>query len=218
METIVLASGSPQRSALLAQIRLPFLTLAPEIEEAADGASPEEFARNVARDKAAAIFDRIVAGIDLARRDAASEESLVLSRIHNAANVWILGADTLIDIDGRMLGKPRDAESAREMIEALSGREHEVITGLCLLLWRNREGSPVETIESDKTTVRFAALGQTEIDRYVGSGDWKGAAGAYRIQSLGATLVEAIVGSYSNVVGLPLRRFCGMLQAHGYYG
>ena len=217
MNTLVLASASPQRSALLTQINLPYITIRPDIEESADRDNPEEFARAVARDKALAVLARIAENADFARRDAASDDALVYSRIHDSESIRILGADTLIDIDGEILGKPSDASDADHMIRRLSGRDHDVITAMTLITHRREDVQPMEIHESVRTSVRFARLSETEISRYIASRDWDGAAGAYRIQSLGAILVEAISGSYTNVVGLPLRCFYGMLLRSGFY-
>ena len=235
MKTIVLASGSPQRSALLSQLRLPFVTMKPDIHEDADHVDPAKFAALVSRDKAVAVLKRIIGSRVAARRDAVSEDMLVVSRLLDGGRLWILGADTLIDLDGEILGKPPDEIIARSMLVRLSGRRHIVITGICLIraeVFRMGDGFADSTafesaidripgvqvsVDSVATTVTFGALGDSEIDRYIESGDWREAAGGYRIQSLGAALVERIDGSYTNVVGLPLRRFCGMLQQYGYY-
>jgi len=235
MKTIILASGSPQRSALLSQLGLPFVTIKPDIHEEADHNGPADFAKLVSRDKAVAVLRRVLESRVAARRDAVSEDMLVVSRLLDGGRLWVLGADTLIDLDDEILGKPADETMARSMLARLSGRSHVVITGICLicaevfhiddrLVGSSSPDSAIEQapgvellVDSVETTVTFGSLNDGEIERYVESGDWREAAGGYRIQSLGATLVERIDGSYTNVVGLPLRRFCGMLQQYGYY-
>ena len=217
MHTLILASGSPQRSALLSRLHVPFVVIRPNIEEKADRSDPMQFARTVSRHKAETVRDRISGMRDFARGDAVSDDALVLSRVIDAREVWILGTDTLIDLQGDILGKPSDAVNAREMLERLSGVEHDVITAMALLRYRIEDGVSYIREDADRTSVRFGSLTETEIGRYIDSGDWEHAAGAYRIQSLGEMLVESIRGSYTNVVGLPLRRFYGMLIESGFY-
>jgi septum formation protein len=109
----------------------------------------------------------------------------------------VLGVDTTVVVDGRLLGKPGDAQEAHEMLGALSGRVHEVVSGLCVL------GPTLEALEHAVTLVAFRRLDPREIVAYVAAGEWRGRAGAYAIQGRGAALVERIEGDYLNVVGLP---------------
>ncbi|MEA2312379.1 MAG: nucleoside triphosphate pyrophosphatase [Solirubrobacteraceae bacterium] len=113
----------------------------------------------------------------------------------------VLGADTLVTVDGDILGKPRDASQAREYLGRLAGRAHEVVGGIAL-------AADGELIASDVvvTTVRFRALDDALLDWYVATGEWQGRAGGYAIQEKGAALVAGIDGDYLNVVGLPLAR------------
>jgi septum formation protein len=110
----------------------------------------------------------------------------------------ILGCDTIVALGGRMYGKPADATEARATLAALSGRTHEVISGLVLLL----EGEERSALA--RTDVTFRALRAQELDWYVGLGEWQGRAGGYAIQGAGAALVSEISGGYENVVGLPV--------------
>lgn len=110
----------------------------------------------------------------------------------------VLGADTIVVIDGRILEKPADGDDARAMLRLLSGREHTVITGICL---RHREGS---TVDHSATQVRFTPLTESEIAEYVASGEPFDKAGAYAIQGLASKFVESVSGCYFNVMGLPL--------------
>lgn len=124
----------------------------------------------------------------------------------------VLGVDTTVVCDGRVLGKPDSATDAEEMLELLSGRPHEVVSGLCLrtVAW--------EELHREVTLVRFRSLTPRDLGRYLASGEWEGRAGAYAIQGLGASLIERIEGDYLNVVGLPgallvqllARRFAGL--------
>ena len=163
-EPLVLASTSPQRRAILEQLRIPFVVVAPGYEELGD--DPVEHAAGKARS------------------------------VEGGGRV-VLGVDTDVFLDGRRLGKAPDSAAAGEMLAALSGRVHEVVSGLCL------RGPRWEELHRVATEVSFRALGAADIDRYVHSGEWKGRAGAYAIQGLGAALVDRIAGDYLNVVGLP---------------
>jgi septum formation protein len=170
---ILLASTSPQRRTILLQLGLPFEVVAPSyVEEDPAGASPVELVRTHAAGKA----HSVAAG---------------------AGDRPVLGVDTAVVLDGRTYGKPADAEDAAEMLEALGGRVHEVVSGLCLVTpgW--------EEVEHEVTRVSFRALTPRDIAAYVGTGEWKGRAGSYAIQGRGAALVERIEGDYLNVVGLP---------------
>jgi len=173
---IVLASTSPQRRAILEQLRIPFRVVPPSYEE--EGEDPVEHAVGKAR------------SVD-GRGDP------------------VLGVDTVVALDGEVLGKPVDADEARSMLERLSGRTHEVVTGLCLRTphWEE-SGSAV-------TAVTFRDLSPAEVAGYVDAGEWQGRAGAYAIQGLGARLVERIEGDYLNVVGLPAALLLGILHGRG---
>ena len=164
-EKLVLASTSPQRRAILAQLRIPFDVVAPDHDEV-PGTSPLERAAGKARS---------VDGRDLP----------------------VLGVDTEVLFGGELLGKPANATEAEAMLESLSGRTHEVVSGLCLRTpgW--------EELHSETTLVTFRTLTPRDLAHYVGAGEWEGRAGAYAIQGLGASLVERIEGDFLNVVGLP---------------
>jgi septum formation protein len=170
---LLLASTSPQRRAILAQLGVPFEVVAPRYEEDdPPDAPPVEVVRAHARGKA-----RSVAG--------------------GAGDRPVLGVDTEVVLDDVVYGKPGDAGEAEQMLEALAGRTHVVVSGLCLVTpgW--------EELEHEETRVTFRPLTARDLARYVASGEWEGRAGAYAIQGLGGGLVERIDGDYLNVVGLP---------------
>lgn len=183
---IILASQSPRRRELLGQVGLTFEIVSPEVDEAQyGGLPPRELVQTLSRAKA----------LDAARRVPAGS--------------LVLGADTVVVLDGQALGKPDGPEGARAMLTALSGRTHEVWTGFTLC----RDGA-VHT-EAVATEVTFRALAPEEIDRYIATGEPLDKAGAYGIQGRGALLVAQIRGDYSNVVGLPL---CAVGQALRRFG
>jgi septum formation protein len=121
---------------------------------------------------------------------------------------WILGADTLVGLDDSTFGKAENEEAARGMIRSLAGRTHSVATGLCLI---DRYGDRAHSILSE-TSVSFAEMSDMEVDAYIATGEWKGAAGAYRIQDTASMFIEQIHGSFTGVVGLPIREFYVILQ------
>jgi septum formation protein len=170
---LLLASTSPQRRAILEQLGLPFEVVAPRYEELDDdGLSPAELVRAHARGKARSVADE-------------------------AEGRPVLGVDTAVVVEGRVLGKPADEEEAAAMLALLSGRAHVVVSGLCLLTpeW--------EAVEHAETEVVFRPLSPGDVAAYVGSGEWRDRAGGYAIQGRGAALVDRVEGDYLNVVGLP---------------
>ncbi len=185
--SIILASQSPRRRQLLGQIGLDHFIVRPARgEEIMDPAlSPAQLVEELSRQKA-----REVAG-------ASDPGDLVIA------------ADTVVAIDGRVLGKPHDREEACAMLSALSGREHTVYTGVTVC----RDDRMLTQHEA--TQVRFRPLSPREIRAYVDSGEPMDKAGAYGVQELGALLVEGIRGDYFNVVGLPLCRLGQMLSQFG---
>ena len=176
LQPLVLASESPRRLQLLKSLGLSFEAVASGVDEGDDpDTEPGALVRWRAREKAEAV-----------------------SRRHPRS--WVLSADTIVVYRHTVLGKPADAEAAAAMLQKLSGREHRVFSGLCL---RRREPAFLR-LESFATEVRFKPLRAAEITAYVQTGEPFDKAGAYGIQGMGAFLVEAIHGSYTNVVGLPL--------------
>jgi nucleoside triphosphate pyrophosphatase len=171
---LVLASRSPQRRAILEQLGIPFHVQPADVDELTEG-PPEEVVVENALDKART-----------AAATAAGRGRLVLS------------VDTVVALDGRLYGKPRDVGEARSHLAQLSGREHEVWSGLVLLENGNEQSGTA------CTTVRFRTLDEAVIDWYLASEEWRGRAGGYAIQGKGAALVQSIDGDYWNVVGLPV--------------
>ena len=183
----ILASASPRRRELLGRLPIPALRVIPALE-------PEQAPRNLPPAM-------------LVRTLAAHKALEVRRRLGTPrADQLILAADTVVVLDGAVLGKPRDAEDAVRMLRLLSGRRHEVLTGLCVLRGVDMRCG------YERSAVRFRTLSGREISAYVATGEPLDKAGAYGIQELGALLVEGIEGDYFNVVGLPLCRLGLMLQ------
>lgn len=169
---VILASRSPQRSEILRRLGVEFEIALPEVEELTAG-DPVEVVIENARRKA----------IDVAE-----------------AGALTIGCDTEVLLDGELLGKPADEPEARRYLERLSGRQHEVLSGLFLA----GPGAGEERSGVTRSRVGFKPLAPPDLERYLRSGEWRERAGGYAIQGLGATLVAAIAGDLSNVIGLPV--------------
>ena len=187
---LLLASTSPQRSAILHQLGIPFDVVVPKYQE------QEVQAQNALR---------IVQEHAQGKARSVGEE---------AEGRPVIGVDTAVVLGGEVFGKPADASDAEQMLERLSGQRHAVISGLCLLTpgW--------EFVDADTTLVTFRTLTPRDLAAYVSSGEWENRAGAYAIQARGAGLVESIQGDYLNVVGLPASLLVRVLAERfaGVYG
>jgi septum formation protein len=180
---LVLASASPRRAELLRAAGIDFDILIANVDESVrPGETPAQHVARLAEEKA-------------------------LRVLPEARNRPVLGADTVVVVDGEILGKPVDAADAGRMLRILSGRQHQVMTGIALIpepASAGREGSITLSNGIEVTTVEFASINPAEIAAYVGSGEPMDKAGAYAIQGLASRFVTRIEGSYSNVVGLPV--------------
>jgi septum formation protein len=181
---LVLASASPRRQELLRNAGISFTVQAADIDE-----SP------LADEKAEQCVLRL-----------AREKALAVARLRPQDRV--LGADTIVVVDGAILGKPRDAADAARVLRLLSGRTHEVITGVCLM----EAGGSEVSVASETTRVRMNELSDAEIEAYVASGEPMDKAGAYAIQGMASRWIPRIEGDYSNVVGLPVALVYRMLR------
>jgi septum formation protein len=185
IKPLVLASTSPRRAEILRLVGWNFETLAVEIDETPEALEePATYVERLARGKAEAAAQRTQGSI-------------------------VLGADTTVVVDGEILGKPLDEADARRMLRRLSGRWHEVLTGVALV----RNGEDARRIVAHETTrVRFASMSDDEIDWYVATGEPMGKAGAYAVQGRAALFIERIEGEYWNIVGLPVRLLYRLAQ------
>jgi septum formation protein len=191
---LVLASASPRRLALLAQVGITPDALRPaSLDEAPRRAEmPRALVSRLARAKAEAARDQL-----------ANDTGL--------ADAYVLAADTVVTVGRRILMKPKFVEEAVESLQLLSGRAHRVLTGICLITPDDRQR--VKIID---TRVRFKRLSKAEIEAYIASREWRDKAGGYAIQGLAGSFVQKIVGSYTNVVGLPLMEVTGLLTGEGF--
>jgi septum formation protein len=182
---IVLASASPRRQELLRNAAIDFVVCPANIEEVQLPDEPATtFAERMAREKARAVLQSITDG-------------------------WILAADTIVVVEEEVLGKPCDQKDAARMLRLLSGREHQVITSVCLI------GDGFEDVRSETTTVHFSTMSDVDIREYIASGEPMDKAGAYAIQGIASRWITRIEGDYSNVVGLPVDLVWQILREHG---
>jgi septum formation protein len=176
-ERLVLASSSPRRAEILRAVGWPFETQAADVDESRrEGEPPGEYVERLAREKAGAVARARLFGL-------------------------VLGADTVVVVEGEVLGKPRDGEDARRMLRLLRGRWHEVLTGVALV----RAEDARAAVAHERTRVRFAEMTEAEIDWYVSTGEPSDKAGAYAVQGRAALFINGLEGDYWNVVGLPVR-------------
>lgn len=191
---LVLASASPRRLTLLAQVGIEPDALRPaSIDESArKGEMPRALVARLARAKAETARDQIASDRDI-------------------ADAYVLAADTVVAVGRRILMKPSHVEEAAQSLQLLSGRAHRVLTAICLI-------SPDDRVKMKivDTRVRFKHLARHEIESYIASREWRGKAGGYAIQGLAGSFVQKIVGSYTNVVGLPLTEVVGLLVGEGF--
>ena len=189
---LILASSSPRRAEILRDAGIAFDIRATQIDEAAlPGETPHAMVARLAEAKARSAAAQMDAGL---------------------GECIIVGADTTVELDGEILGKPRDSAHACEMLAKLSGRTHHVVTGIFLLrLPGNATRAAIE-----HSAVTFAPLAETEINAYVATGESLGKAGAYAIQGLAGRFIPRIEGCYFNVVGLPLARLFALLRDLGW--
>ncbi|MGE0683783.1 MAG: nucleoside triphosphate pyrophosphatase [Candidatus Binatia bacterium] len=187
MATLILASASPRRRQLLQEAGAAFTVRPSNTEELVfPGESPDEYALRIAREKAQ----------EVAR--------------HSTGD-WILGADTIVEINGLVLGKPKDVEDGARMLRLLSGRTHQVKTAFTIL-----DGAgQVKAQQVVTSRVTFKALSDEQIREYLATGEPFDKAGAYAVQGIGAALVDHVEGSYTNVVGLPVAEVLVVLRALG---
>lgn len=207
---LILASASPRRKELLERLGFTVKVIPANIDETRlDGEAPENFVKRMARTKTLAVVDRLQTTLYPTDSDGTPIRTSFSGR--GTESRWVIGADTIVAIQDQVLGKPKDTAGAVEMLHRLSGQTHRVITGFCIHdLRKDKEG-----LQAVVTEVTFKKLSPGEIDKYIAVGESMDKAGSYAIQGVGAYLVDAIVGSYTNVVGLPLCQMVEMMEEMG---
>lgn len=192
MEPIILASSSPRRQEILNKLGIPFQVVMPNIDETIpEGMEAEKVAEHFAASKIKAALKLLPQGQTIP---------------------WIMSADTLISLEGKIYGKPQNQEEAISFLKDFSGKEQEIISSIALF---NGKINYLST-RTNKTKLWFTKLSDEEINWYINTGEWHGVAGAYRIQGLASCFIEKIEGSYTSVVGLPLFEFYDILKEQAY--
>lgn len=192
MEPIILASSSPRRQEILKLLKIPYQVIMPQYEEIVpDGMEASKVAEYFASKKVDSVARSLPAGMEIP---------------------WILGADTIVSLNGKIYGKPDDQTKATEYLKEFQGKTHQVYTGIALYNGKLHYLSNRTAV----TSVTFAPMSDKEIEWYVNTGDWHGAAGGYRIQGLASCFIKKIEGTNSNVVGLPIFELYDMLKEQNY--
>ncbi len=192
MEPIILASSSPRRQEILKLLSIPFRVIMPNIDETTSALiDSEDVPEMLAREKVMAVI-----------RSLPPQQEIP----------WVLGADTIVLKDGKIYGKPQNQEEAESFLREFSGKTHEVITALALYNGKKK----ITTTRVSRTKVTFKDLTEEELQWYLDTGEWHGAAGGYRIQSLASILITKIEGSQSCVTGLPIYELYDILQEQDY--
>lgn len=204
---LVLASASPRRKELLEKVGFSVKTMPATVDERPlTDETPETFVKRMARSKVLAVVDRIQATLY-----PDSEARVQRGMLRESPLRWVLGADTIVVLENEILGKPADHDEAAAMLSRIQGTEHYVLTGFCLYDMRKSK----EGIQAVNTAVRVKRMSRTEIEKYLSVGESMDKAGSYAIQGVGAYLVDGIVGSYTNVVGLPVCQVVEMMAEMG---
>ena len=192
MEPIILASSSPRRQEILKLLNIPFKVIIPNIDETISSAiEPEEIPEFLAREKVTAVIHSLPPQQEI---------------------LWILGADTIILKEGKIFGKPDSRAQAEAFLREFSGKTHQVITSV--VLYNGRKKTFVS--KNAVTKVTFSELSDKEINWYLDTEEWHGAAGGYRIQSLASCFIKSIEGTQSCVTGLPIFELYDMFKEQGY--
>lgn len=213
MKKIILASASPRRRELLAQIGLTFTVMPSDVAENPVSVLPQDIVIELSKEKARDVWEKVMRTDRNGKKDdmsVSAGDGDVTSQV--STDLLVLSADTVVSIEGEILGKPKDEEDAVRMLGLLSGKEHQVYTGVTMI-WINEEGKMEEYSFYVCTGVLMYRMSRAEILKYVESGDPMDKAGAYGVQGKAAAYIKAVRGEYSNVVGLPVGRLYQEMKA-----
>ncbi|MGI0530069.1 Maf family protein [Treponema socranskii] len=192
MEPVILASSSPRRQDILKLLHIPYQVIMPNIDETVSSALPAEDVPEIfAREKVAAVVRSLAADREIP---------------------WVLAADTVIIFNNKIYGKPSDQEEAAAFLRELSGKTHTVKTVIALYSGKTK----TTVVRESVTEVTFKEMSEREIEWYIETGEWHGAAGGYRIQSLASCFIKKIEGTTSGVEGLPISELYDILASQGY--
>lgn len=189
--TMILGSQSPRRKELLSWINIPFDIITADLDEISNETGPADVAMDLASQKAHAVFEKVISMPQIP---------------------FVISSDTIVVLDGKIYGKPKDKNEARQILSELSDRTHQVITGVSFLFKDLATGKTREHLFYDSTEVTFNEITPDLMDAYIATGDSLDKAGAYGIQGPSLTFISKVDGSYSNVVGFPLDRVVSELK------
>lgn len=208
---IILASGSPRRKELLSSRGIEYKVITSDTDETTENLSPVDTVRELSGRKAKAVQE-IIRKHYATGRDALAQ----VRKVKTTAITIIIGADTIVSCDNLILGKPGNREHAKEMLSMLSGRAHQVYTGVTLIK-TDEMGELIDLVcFEERTDVFVKKLSESEITEYIGTGECDDKAGAYAIQGIFGKYIEKFEGDYNNVVGLPVDRVLQELKKLGY--
>lgn len=183
---LILASASPRRKELVGHLKVPFEIITLNVEENSDHSDPQKFSQEIAHLKGEAVFNKLI--------------------LENPSrNYFVVSADTIVCLDGKIYGKPKDRREAEKFLSELSGKTHSVFTAVAVKMKRDGHHSGFEFVEESKVT--FNKITPALMNRYLDTGDSLDKAGAYGIQGPSLTFISNVNGCYANVVGFPLSRF-----------
>lgn len=192
MEPIILASSSPRRQEILKMMNIPFQVMLPNIDEDNDSSlSPVELTKKLAQEKVNAVVNGLPT---------------------KQVIPWVLGADTVVCLNNHIYGKPTTQEEAYNFIKSLQGKTHTVVTSIALYCGSKK----TIDVKTASAKVTFESMTDEEIQFYIETGDWHGAAGGYRIQGLASCFISKIEGTQSCIIGLPIFELYDMLKTHSY--
>ena len=203
---VILASGSPRRRELLAGLGLDYTVLVSGVEEHVTRQDPSGVVEELSAQKAYDVLQNLLS--DASRQGTETQKTQPWD---GREELLVIGADTIVAVDGQVLGKPADRKEAAKMLGRLSGRRHQVYTGVTL--YHRCDGETRRHTFYECTQVEFFPMTEEEIDWYISTGEPMDKAGAYGIQGQGSRFIRAIEGDYSNVVGLPVARLYQELKA-----
>ncbi len=217
MRKIILASASPRRRELLSQMGLEFMVMPSDIEEQPQSMLPADMVIELSKQKARDIWEKAAGpgnkdGKDFGNLNVNANVDENINVNININDTFVIGADTVVSIEGEILGKPKDFDDAMRMLGLLSGKEHQVYTGVTMI-WVTGEGERKEYSFYVCTGVVMYRISRQEMFNYVSSGDPMDKAGAYGVQGKAAAFIKSIRGEYSNVVGLPVGRLYQEMKA-----
>jgi septum formation protein len=203
---VILASASPRRKELLAKLGVPFEVIVSDTDENIECANPCSLVRELALLKARDVFEK-VSGCS---SDCPSE---TVARAGNESSLLVIGADTVVDLGGTVLGKPKDKADAERMLRGLSGNAHQVHTGIAVIV-RDASGTVTEFSDTETSTVHVDTLTDEEISSYIATGEPFDKAGSYAIQGDFAPYISSIEGDYYNIVGLPIHKLYSIIKPY----